>query len=127
MTEDEKIKIEPEFNHALDLWHANKSQEAIEILKKLDLEFPNQAAISGMIGAIYFYLEDWANSLMYYQQTAKLSPQSERASIGLFHSLWHHGRFDDALEEAERFVAQNGFSQAYALILEELNENNASD
>jgi len=127
MTEDEKIKIEPEFNRALDLWHEDKPFEAIKILKQLNKEFPNQPTILGMLGAIHFTLDDWANSLIYYDKAVILSPKSESASIGLFHSLWHHERFDEAFEEAKRYVKLNGFSKKYDFIMKELDENGVSD
>lgn len=126
MTDDEKIKIEPEFNRALNLWHENKSDEAIRILKKLDKEFPNQPVIVKMIGAIYFSLEDWSNCIIYSEKNVALSPKSEHTSITFFHCLWNQERFDEAFEEAKRFIKLNGFSKEYALILEELNENKSS-
>ena len=80
-----------------------------------------------MIGAIYFSLEDWSNSLLYYEQTVKLSPKSELASTALFHSLRHHARFDEAFEEAKRLIKLNGYSEEYALIMKELEEDKTVD
>lgn len=127
MTEEEKIKIEPEFNRAVSLWHNGESQKAIKILKKLNAEFPNHTAILKMIGAIYFLLEDWSSSLTYYEKAVKLLPKSELLSTALFHCLWHHERFDDAFNEAKRFIKLNGFSKEYDFILKELNENSSPD
>ena len=124
MTEDEKTKIEPEFNRALDLWHEDNFLEALKILKNLSKEFPDQPAILGMIGAIYFSLEDWSNSIIYYRKTVEISPKSELASIAFFHCLWNHEEFDKAFSEANRFTKLNGFSKEYSLIFEELDESN---
>ncbi|HEX8249577.1 MAG TPA: hypothetical protein VF599_15475 [Pyrinomonadaceae bacterium] len=104
MTEDEKIKIEPDFNRALQIWHEGKPLEAIGILKNLDKNFPNQASILGMIGGIYFSLDDWKNSYIYYKKTAELSPKSETASIGLFHSLFELKKYDESFNEIKRFL-----------------------
>jgi predicted Zn-dependent protease len=123
MTEDEKNKIEPKFNYAIKLWHNKKTNKALSILKSLEKEFPNQPTILGMIGAIYFSIKDWLNSSIYYEQTIKLSPKSELASIAFFHCLWNQERFDDAFSEASRFMKLTGFSKEYALIFEELDEN----
>ncbi|HLM00977.1 MAG TPA: hypothetical protein VK400_07960, partial [Pyrinomonadaceae bacterium] len=60
------------------------------------------------------------NCSEYISQGLKLQPQSEYLSLMLFHSLWHMKKFDDALEEVKRFVAINGYSKEYDLILKEI-------
>lgn len=105
MTEDEKLKIEPEFNQALGLWREDKPFEAIKILKKLNKNFPNQSAILGMIGAIYFCLDNWKNSCIYYKKTVKFSPKSELASIALFHSLFQLKKYNKGFDEIKRFLS----------------------
>ncbi len=45
----------------------------------------------------------------------------------LFHSLWNNKRFDEAFEEAKRFIKLNGFSKEYDFILKEINENKESN
>lgn len=121
MTDEDRQKIEPSFNRALDIREKNPL-EAIKILKELDEKHPNQPAIIGMIGGIYFGMNDYAQSLPYYEKVAHLSPKSELASLGLFHCLWRHERIDDAFEEARRFIKLNGYSEEYAFALEELDD-----
>ncbi len=123
MTEDTKIKIEPEFNRALAVWHESKPFEAIKILQKLEKQNPKQPIILGMIAAIYHELKDWTQCLIYSEKAAKFLPNSERFSTMLFHSLWNKERFDEAFEEAKRFINLNGFSKEYNFILKEINEN----
>jgi len=125
MNAADKAKIESEFNRASSLWKEGKPAEAIRIFKKLDQKFPNQLAILGMIGAIYFRTDDYANALVYWEKVVKLSPKSELASRALFHTLFRHERYDDAFSEANRFIKLNGYSKEYALIMEELDENGA--
>ena len=126
MTDEQRAQIEPEFNRALDLRETNP-EEAIRILRGLDKRFPNQPTVTGMLGGIYHRLEDWANALPLYQQTVASSPRSERASLGLFHSLWHHERFDDAFDEARRFIKLNGMTDGYTLLMSELNADGVFD
>lgn len=123
MSEDEKIKIEPAFNDATRLWHDDKPYEAIQILENLYPDFPKQPAILGMLGAIYFSLKNWNTALVYYEKTVELSPKSELASIALFHCFWSQERFDEAIKEANRYTKLNGFSREYALIFEDLDNN----
>ena len=125
MNANNKAKIEPDFNRASSLWHEGKLLEAARIFKGLDKKFPNQPAILGMLGAIYFTTGNYANALTYWEKVVKLSPKSELASRALFHTLLQHERFDDALTEANRFIKLNGYSKEYAMIMEELDENGA--
>ncbi|HYP49439.1 MAG TPA: hypothetical protein VEQ34_00755, partial [Pyrinomonadaceae bacterium] len=90
----------------------------IQILKNLDKKFPNQAAILGVIGGIYFSLRDWENSYIYYKKTAKLAPKSETASIALFHCLFELEKYDESLDEIKRFIS---ISQKFDLKLKEYN------
>ena len=120
-TEDERKLIEPEFNRALEL-RENNPQEAIRILTELDRRFPDRSVIVGTLGSIYFSLKDWANALPVYEKAVLLSPKSELASLGLFHSLWHHERFEDALEESKRFIRINGLTSEYSILLDELDD-----
>ncbi len=116
MTEKEKNKLDSEFNSALDIWHGGDGDKAIKILKNLDTQFPNTPSILGMIGAIYFSLRDWKHSEYYFKRTIEISPKSELASLGLFHSLWEMKNLDKAFEEAKRFVSMNGYSSKYQLL-----------
>ena len=40
-----------------------------------------------------------------FRRAVLLSPHSELASVGLFHTLWASGKHDAALKEMERFLA----------------------
>ena len=123
MNKDLRAKIEPDFNRATKLWHENRSVEAVEILRKLNDEFPDQTVIFATLGAIHFSKGDFVSSLTYFQKVVKLSPKSELASLGLFHSLIKHEQFDAALSEARRFINKNGLTEEYKLLMEELEEN----
>jgi tetratricopeptide (TPR) repeat protein len=126
MTDEQRAQIEPEFNRALDL-RQNNPNEAIQILEQLDHRFPGQAIITGMLGSIYHSLGDWVNALRYYRRTVALSPKSELASLGLFHSLRHHERFEEAFDEARRFIKLNGITEDYRLLMQELDEHGTFD
>jgi predicted Zn-dependent protease len=118
MKAEEKAKIEPEFNRALEAWHDGDGDMAVQILKRLASKYPNRAFILGMLGAIYQSLDDNERAAGYFQQTASLSPKSELASLGLFHSLWQVGRRDEAMDEMTRFLSAAS-SEEYDLLIEE--------
>ncbi|MDQ4120420.1 MAG: tetratricopeptide repeat protein [Acidobacteriota bacterium] len=126
ITEEEKIKIEPDFNKALCLRDEEKYDDAIKILEKLNSDFPDNHAILLMLAGMYHLVDDWENCFIYSQKLVEISPNSERASVMLFHSLWGLKKFDDAFEEARRFVDLNGFSKEYDLILKEIDESKNS-
>ena len=121
MNAEEKAKIEPEFNRALRLRDEGNLLGAAAIFEQLDAEHPNHAAILGMWSGIYHHLEDWERALPLYQRTVLLSPKSELASLGLFHSLWSVGKKDEAFAEMKRFLSHSE-SEEYRLLLEEIDE-----
>ena len=121
MKSKDRAKIEPEFNRAVDIWHSGDGHTAAEILMRLASAFPKNPAILGMLGAIYHRLEDYARASDYFQQTVSLSPKSELASLGLFHSLWRVGRYDEAVTEMERFLSISE-SEEYSLLVKDMLE-----
>jgi len=56
-----------------------------------------------------------------FRRVLQIDTDYERASIGLFHALWSQGRFDDAFEEAKRFVLLKP-SKEYRRIVAEIME-----
>jgi tetratricopeptide (TPR) repeat protein len=126
MTDEEMAQIEPEFNRAVGLRETNLP-ESIRILTDLDKRFPNHGAIVCMLGGIYHSMQDWPKALVYYQRGVVLSPKSELASIGLFHSLWHHERFSEALEESRRLIKIKGMTDLYSGLMSDLDNDGVFD
>jgi hypothetical protein len=48
-------------------------------------------------------------------------PVNERASLGLFHSLWKTEKKDDAVREVRRFRAAGGESMEYRRLARDIN------
>src|SRR3712207_2806544 len=105
MNAEERAKIEPEFDRALRLRDGGDLLGAAAIFERLDAEYPNRVAILGMWGSLYFRLRDWARALPLYRRAVELSPKSELASLGLFHSLWGVGRSEEAFAEMRRYLS----------------------
>jgi predicted Zn-dependent protease len=122
MKAEERAKIESEFNRAIEIWRDGDGQMAVQILERLASEHPNRPFILGMLGAIYRSLGDYERAVGYFQQTASLSPKSELASLGLFHSLWQLERREAAMDEMTRFLSVASSEEYDLLINESLGE-----
>lgn len=42
---------------------------------------------------------------MCFEKAVKADPVSPRASLGLFHTRWKIGRYDDGFDELDRFLS----------------------
>src|ERR1044071_9320983 len=77
------------FEQGIRLRDSGRLREAIakfyEILK-LNTEY--NGPVFGVLGNIYWDLNDYSNALTCYQKAVTLKPTSELASLGLFHTLW---------------------------------------
>jgi tetratricopeptide (TPR) repeat protein len=122
MKAEEKAKIEPIFNKALEFWRGGDGRTAASMLERLALEYPNRPFILGMLGAIYRSLEEYERAVEYYSRTTALSPKSELASLGLFHSLWRVGRHEEAMAEMTRFTSVAPSKEYDLLVSESLGE-----
>ena len=81
----------------------------------------HRAAILGVLAHIYFTQRDLSKALDCYIETVSLSPKSELASLGLFHTLWDLGRAGEACNEAKRFLSLRE-SEEYFLLIEEMRD-----
>src|SRR5205809_5538118 len=91
-----KSEFERLFNEALQHRHAGRNKEALGILLPLSRQKPSSASVFGILGDLYWRagrLDDAAQS---FKRATELSPRSELASLGLFHTLWESGRIEVA-------------------------------
>ena len=107
------------FNEALKLRAAKRYDQAKEILLALADENEDSASVFGILGDVYWQLGSWENATRCFARAVKLSPKSELASLGLFHTLWESGQARLALNEMERFLSLS-HSAEYAKVLREL-------
>src|SRR5437762_1663744 len=92
------------FDRAVKLHRARKSKEALEILECLAREYPKSAAVAGYLGGFYFQHDRFEQAAKWFSHATELSPKSETASLGLFHSLWNVGATSEAVTEMRRFL-----------------------
>ena len=127
MDATQRRQIEPDFNRASSLWAGGQASEALAILRGLNSRFPDEPTILLMLGNICFSTKDYASALPYWEQLVKLKPKYELGSRGLFFTLMRHERFEDALDEAHRFIKLCGLTEEYKRIMEELDSNSVFD
>jgi predicted Zn-dependent protease len=102
MTEDEFKAL---FAEAFSLKKANKFVEARALLKPLAFERPDYASVRGVLAGVLFELEEYKEAAREFREVTRLSPRSELASLGLFHSLLEIGDRTAAVAEMKRFTS----------------------
>lgn len=106
-------------NDALELRSAKCYGKAKEILLGLANAHPNSASVFALLGDVYCSLNLLDHAIRCFTRACKLAPDSELASLGLFHTLWESGRTSLALNEMQRFLSSS-HSAEYARLLREL-------
>lgn len=77
------------------------------------------ATVSGLLGSAYFEKGEFARAAEWFMKTTQLSPASELASLGLFHSLWNLDDASAAFDEMQRFLSDHT-SDEYQTLLRDL-------
>lgn len=111
--------LEKRFERAIKLRDENDLEGALAVLLGLAEDYPQIPAVHGMLGHIYRKLDRHREAAKSFEKATQLSPNSELASLGLFHSLKQLGDEDGALSEMKRFLGRSQ-SHEYDLILAEL-------
>jgi Flp pilus assembly protein TadD len=102
-----KSTIDPnyrqQFDAAITLVRDGKVALAIEALKCVALEYPNESAVHGYLGLVLFRVEQFALAVRHFEVATKLSPKSELSSLALFHALRAINKHKAAIAELKRF------------------------
>lgn len=109
-----------QFDAALDLLEQGKSEEARSALVQIAKSHGESAALFAKLGSIEWDLGRLTEAIVHFRKATHLAPQSETASLGLFHCLWENGEREAALEEVKRFQSV-GDSEDYRNIVRDLN------
>lgn len=100
-----KAELDKKIQVILDLKNSGDLSNAIENAKKLTEEFSKTASTFGLLASLYFEIESFEEASSNFKKATVISPKSETASLGLFHSLWRLGDQDNALVEMQRFTS----------------------
>jgi tetratricopeptide (TPR) repeat protein len=100
---------------------------AIKEATNFTTKFPKKATPFGLLGSLYFELNDYYNAKINFEIATKISPRSETASLGLFHSLWGIGEKKQALDELNRFTSISESDEHNKLIEEIKKQDNEKE
>lgn len=113
-----------QFDEAMRLKDQREFQAATEVLLfLLDEGAPTQrheAAVLGELGGLFLFdLDSPSRAAGFYQRCVDISPRSELASLGLFHSLILTNCVVEALDEMKRYISTSR-SAEYDLLVGEI-------
>ena len=102
MTDTQINKI---LDEALHLRQTGDLPTALRTVQPLLKITPRKASVAAIIGTLYFESKFWPQAAHWFGIAVRLNPDSERASLGLFHALWESDKRREALSEMARFRA----------------------
>jgi len=91
-------------------------EKALAIFQQLRKRRPKSASVHAILGDVYWRQNRLKEAVGSFRRATKLSPGSELASLGLYHTLRESGQNKEAQAEMARFLALAP-SKEYAAIL----------
>jgi tetratricopeptide (TPR) repeat protein len=88
---------------AIDLKNQKRYGEAAHALEELRETYPQSASVHGLLGHALWEQNELEKAVQAFRRAVKLSPESELASLGLFHTLMETGNRRGAFQEMDRF------------------------
>jgi tetratricopeptide (TPR) repeat protein len=104
---------------AIDSYQAGRIDAAIAHLIQNAGSFPTAAKLWGYLGFLHGEAGEHLKAARAFRRAANISPHSEQASLGLFHSLWRSGKTNAAFDEMRRFVKSND-SPSYRQLIRDM-------
>ena len=114
-------------DRALSQKNDGEFRAAVKTLIETTRAFPSDSFSHWLLGAILLSeLKQTKKAIPHFQTATRLAPLSEKASLGLFHSLWGTDQRLEALEEMKRFQTVS-HSKDYDEILAEIAEKSETE
>ena len=105
---------ERDFAKAMKLFQADRFIPAEKLFLKVARKNPDDKRCRLLHAWCGLQQSRMNEALVLFADLAELFPESEKASLGLFHSLWALGHKQPALAEMERYRGVNPDSEEYA-------------
>lgn len=93
----------PEFKRAVALWRAGEDDAAKKLLERLVEEHPDSGAVYRTLAGIQYTHDEYRKALPNAEAAVRLAPDSEGASVLLFHCLNRCRYMERAFAEITRF------------------------
>ncbi|HVT79916.1 MAG TPA: hypothetical protein VHM90_04610 [Phycisphaerae bacterium] len=110
-----ETRIHEILDAALAHRQAGDLKSAIDAIDPLLRVSPPKASQAMIIATLFFESEAWKSAAHWFGVAARLNPDSEKASLGLFHSLWEMDNRREALTEMARYRASHHSAEYDAL------------
>lgn len=101
---DAEEQIVRRINEAINLDTMHETGRAVEILKALLLEFPEEPSVHVYLAWYLRRCNRFPEAIAHSKVAVRLLPTSSRASLVLFHTLWKAGEKEAAVAEIRRFL-----------------------
>ncbi len=108
-------------DEAIGLRDRGQEAEAIKLLEEVVSEHPNSCAAHVILGGLRWDHEDLDGARWCFAEAARISPQLEMASLGLFHTSYKLGHKGAAIAEIRRFLSVSE-SAEYRKLIENLKQ-----
>ena len=106
-------------DEAIELREAGNTAKSLRILSKIVDEIPHQDVKALVVaGALLREGRKFEAALSCLNKAIESDPSSPGASLGLFHTLWNMGRYDDGFAELHRFLSISQSDEHFRLIEE---------
>lgn len=105
METEDKEKFSREFGVAHQLFLDNKYDEALTDLMRLRETYGTSGAVTGLMGACYFNLDDYPNAEECFRLASEIRPEKELFSTGLWVVLWIQRKTTEALDVMNKYLS----------------------
>jgi tetratricopeptide (TPR) repeat protein len=89
---------------AIDLYQRGNADAAIALLQNAGKRFRSSAKLWGYLGFLQKERGSFTKAADCFHHAVEISPASEKASLGLFFSLYRAGKARDAIDEMLRYL-----------------------
>lgn len=104
------MQIDEQINNAISLIQNNKTNEGISLLKKINLEFPDDSYVNYMLGYAYRQNNQLDNSVFHFAEAIKINNEYDSAYVGIGVTLQKLLRFDEAIKYLEQAISINPYN-----------------
>src|SRR5437762_488499 len=104
MPSKDNQNLDATLQQAIDLYHAGDLAAAASLLRSASARFPNSAKLWGYLGFLQKERGSHDAAVASFKKATRISPASEKSSLGLFFSLWRAGKPQAAFNEMVRYI-----------------------